>query len=71
MHRVLIFTLRQGNDPESTSGQELLGHELTHVQQQRQGKVKPTMQTKGIAVNDDASLEREADIKGSKAAASK
>lgn len=58
-------------DPESTSGQALLGHELTHVQQQRQGRVKPTMQAKGIAVNDDAGLEREADIKGAKAAAAK
>jgi hypothetical protein len=57
-------------NPESTSGQQLLGHELTHVQQQRQGRVKPTMQAKGIAVNDDAGLEREADIKGAKAAAS-
>lgn len=45
-------------DPESTSGQQLLGHELTHVQQQRQGRVKPTMQAKGIAVNDDAGLKR-------------
>ena len=57
-------------NPESRSGQELLGHELTHVQQQRQGRVKPTMQAKGIAVNDDTGLEREADIKGAKAAAS-
>jgi hypothetical protein len=57
-------------NPESSSGQQLLGHELTHVQQQRQGRVKPTMQAKGIAVNDDAGLEREADIKGAKAAAS-
>jgi hypothetical protein len=58
-------------DPESTSGQQLLGHELAHVQQQRQGRVKPTIQAKGIAVNDDAGLEREADIKGAKAAAAK
>jgi hypothetical protein len=28
-------------EPESKKGQELLGHELTHVEQQRKGKVKP------------------------------
>jgi len=28
--------------PESKNGQELLGHELTHVLQQKEGRVKPT-----------------------------
>jgi len=55
-------------DPNSPKGQELLGHELTHVEQQRQGKVSPTTQAKGVAINNDASLEREADVKGAKAA---
>jgi hypothetical protein len=55
-------------DPKSKSGQELLGHELTHVVQQRQGEVKPTIQVNGLAVNDDPGLENEADQMGKKAA---
>lgn len=55
-------------DPNTQQGQELLGHELTHVEQQRQGRVTPTKQAKGVAINDDASLEKEADVKGAKAA---
>ena len=55
-------------DPGSQSGQELLGHELTHVVQQRQGEVKPTTQVNGVAVNDDPGLENEADQMGKKAA---
>jgi len=35
--------------------------------QQMQGRVKPTMQAKGVAVNDDRALEREADVMGGKA----
>jgi hypothetical protein len=55
-------------DPGSKSGQELLGHELTHVVQQRQGEVKPTTQVNGLGVNDDPGLENEADQMGKKAA---
>jgi hypothetical protein len=55
-------------DPGSKSGQQLLGHELTHVVQQRQGVVKPTTEVNGIAVNDDPGLEKEADQMGNKAA---
>ncbi len=54
--------------PESTRGQELLGHELTHVVQQSQGKVAATTDVAGVAVNDDPSLERAADEAGAKAA---
>ncbi|MFN6947247.1 MAG: DUF4157 domain-containing protein [Cytophagaceae bacterium] len=70
----------QGNDihfapgrynPETQSGQELLGHELTHVVQQRQGRVQTTTQAKGLAVNDDPALEHEADVMGKKAAEGK
>ncbi len=69
----------QGNDihfaqgkfnPHSNSGQQLLGHELAHVVQQRQGRVKATTSVNGLAVNDDRSLEKEADTLGAKAAAS-
>lgn len=55
-------------NPESQKGQELLGHELTHVVQQRQGRVQPTVQKKGLGINDDAGLEKEADVMGEKAA---
>jgi hypothetical protein len=38
------------------------------VAQQSQGRVQPTMQTKGVAINDDSKLEHEADVMGAKAA---
>ena len=48
--------------------QKHLPHEAWHVLQQKQGRVKPTMQMKeGININDDAALEDEADIMGAKA----
>lgn len=55
-------------DPGSRRGQSLLGHELTHVVQQAQGRVQSTGQAKGAAVNDDPALEREADDMGARAA---
>jgi hypothetical protein len=55
--------------PDSQAGQGLIGHELTHVVQQSQGRVAATTQHKGVAVNDDSSLEREADDLGARAAA--
>lgn len=73
--KALAFT--QGNDvhfapgqfnPGTQQGQELLGHELTHVSQQKAGKVAPTTEINGKAVNDDRSLEAEADAMGAKAA---
>lgn len=54
--------------PDSQRGQALLGHELTHVVQQSRGTVAATTQTKGVGVNDDAGLEREADEMGARAA---
>ena len=54
--------------PDSQRGQALLGHELTHVVQQSRGRVAATTQTKGVGVNADASLEREADEMGARAA---
>ena len=56
----------QGTDIHLASGQEKhLPHEAWHVVQQKQGRVKPTMQLKGkVLVNGDASLEREADVMG-------
>jgi hypothetical protein len=70
----LAFT--QGNNvhfapgqynPQSSSGQALLGHELTHVVQQRAGRVS-VPQSKGAPINADPSLETEADQIGAKAA---
>src|SRR4030095_2761626 len=43
-----------------------LPHEAWHVVQQKQGRVKPTMQMKGVAIHDNSALEREADPMGSK-----
>ncbi len=59
----------QGTDIHLASGQEKhLPHEAWHVVQQKQGRVKPTMQMKGkVNVNDDAGLENEADVMGAKA----
>ncbi len=54
-------------DPESSSGQRLLGHELAHVVQQRAGRVS-VPQGKGMPVNEDPSLEAEADAAGDRAA---
>lgn len=54
--------------PDTASGQQLLGHELTHVIQQAEGRVQPTTEIAGMSVNDDVSLEHEADVLGAKAA---
>ena len=54
-------------NPGSLDGQALLGHELTHVVQQRAGRV-PTPQGKGVPINADPALEAEADQLGAKAA---
>lgn len=54
--------------PESEAGQALLGHELAHVVQQRQGRVQATAQAKGVDINDDTGLEAEADAMGARAA---
>jgi hypothetical protein len=59
----------QGTDIHVAPGQERhLPHEAWHVVQQKQGRVKPTLQKKGVAINDDAGLEREADAMGGRLA---
>ncbi|HEX2095732.1 MAG TPA: DUF4157 domain-containing protein [Longimicrobiaceae bacterium] len=57
-------------DPHSQEGQRLLGHELTHVVQQRAGKVAAP-QGGGVPINDDRGHEAEADAAGARAAAGK
>ena len=54
-------------NPHSQQGQELLGHELTHVVQQRAGRVNKKPQSKGNRINFDYQLEAEADNLGAKA----
>ncbi|MBN2527997.1 MAG: DUF4157 domain-containing protein [Deltaproteobacteria bacterium] len=65
----------QGNDihfapgqfsPDTSSGRQLLGHELAHVVQQREGRVQPTTEVAGMPVNDNPALESEADKMGAK-----
>ena len=58
----------QGTDIHVAPGQEKhLPHEAWHVVQQKQGRVKPTVQLKaGVNVNDDTGLEKEADVMGTR-----
>lgn len=58
----------QGTDIHIAPGQEKhLPHEAWHVVQQKQGRVKPTMQLQGVNINDNEGLEKEADAMGVKA----
>lgn len=59
----------QGTDIHLGAGQEKhLPHEAWHVVQQKQGRVLPTKQLRSkVKINDDAGLEKEADLMGNKA----
>ncbi|MCB0207862.1 MAG: DUF4157 domain-containing protein [Anaerolineae bacterium] len=58
--QALAYT--QGTDIHVGPGQERhVPHEAWHVVQQKQGRVKPTLQAKGVNINDDPWLEAEAD----------
>ncbi len=58
----------QGNEIHLGAGQEKhLPHELGHVVQQAQGRVKATTNVNGMPVNDHAGLENEATAMGNKA----
>lgn len=66
--QVQALASTQGTDIHVGPGQERhLAHEAWHVVQQKQGRVRPTMQLQGIGINDDTSLEREADVMGARA----
>ncbi len=54
--------------PDTPRGQQLLGHELAHVIQQRQGRVRAPQANGPVVVNDHG-LEAEADRLGARAAA--
>jgi hypothetical protein len=55
-------------NPHSPDGLEMIGHELTHVLQQKQGRVRARTQLRGVGLNEDSSLEHEADTLGARAA---
>lgn len=63
------YAYAQGSDIHVGPGQEQhLPHEAWHVVQQAQGRVRATTQMKGdVLVNDDSSLEAEADVMGAQA----
>jgi hypothetical protein len=66
--RVDALAHTQGTDIHLGAGQERhLAHEAWHVVQQKQGRVRATTQLKGVGVNDDSALEREADVMGARA----
>ncbi|AQS39592.1 protein of unknown function (DUF4157) [Shewanella psychrophila] len=65
---VQAHAFAQGSDIHVGSGQEKhLPHELGHVVQQAQGRVKPTTSVNGMPVNDSSSLENEATVMGDRA----
>jgi len=73
--QVGALAFAQGNDihfapgqfnPHTSSGRQIIGHEFAHVVQQREGRVNPTTQVAGMPVNDNPSLEKEADVQGAK-----
>lgn len=63
-----IYFQPESYNPQSISGQTLLGHELTHVVQQRAGRVSSQSQLGGLSMNTDSALEAEADRLGARAA---
>lgn len=67
--QLMAHAYAQGSDIHLGPGQEKhLSHETWHVVQQKQGRVKANTQLKGTGINDDSSLEKEADIMGAKSA---
>lgn len=66
--RMQALAYTRGADIHVAPGQEAhLPHEAWHVVQQKQGRVRPTLQAKGSSINDDRGLEREADLMGVRA----
>ena len=64
--QALAYT--QGTEIHIGPGQEKhIPHEAWHVVQQKQGRVKPTIQRKGFGINEEEALEREAEEKGKEA----
>lgn len=62
--RLKALAYTRGSQVYIAPGQErCLEHELVHVVQQKEGRVRPTLHIGNIPVNDDAALEREADVR--------
>lgn len=55
-------------DPHSRRGQQLIGHELAHVVQQRAGQAEPTAELGGLPLDDRPDLENQAERHGEIAA---
>lgn len=68
--RVGALAYAQGDEIHLGPGQdEHLAHEAWHIVQQRQGRVRERLQLQTSAINDDDTLEREADVMGARALA--
>jgi hypothetical protein len=66
--RIQALAYTQGANIYVGLGQERhVPHEAWHVVQQKQGRVRPTIQAKGVAINNDSGLEKEADVMGATA----
>jgi hypothetical protein len=66
--RLDALAYAQAGDIHLGPGQERhLPHEAWHLVQQRQGRVRPTMQARGMSINGDPGLEREAEAMGTRA----
>lgn len=62
---VQALAFAQGSEIHLGPGQERhLAHEAWHVVQQQQGRVQPTTLLRGVSINDDLALEREAEAMG-------
>lgn len=63
--RLNAHAFARGTDIHLAPGQERhLAHEAWHVVQQAEGRVRPTTEVGGAAVNDDPALERDAEMWG-------
>lgn len=63
--QVAALAFTQGTEIHLGPSQEKhLPHEAWHVVQQMQGRVRPTIQTMGVSINDETDLEHEANVMG-------
>jgi len=68
--RLQALAYARGSEIHLGPGQERhLPHEVWHVVQQKQGRVRPTLEAGGVPINADPALEREADAMAERAQA--
>jgi hypothetical protein len=66
--RMNALAYAQGDHIHLAPGREkYLPHEGWHVVQQKQGRVKPSMEAYGVQINHDETLEKESDLMGARA----